>query len=160
MVIRPEKNGHVYEKACFGKKKSFYSLDINPPPVCSLMASLIATHLADQLIRPDWLMALQFSTNYIFDWVLRAGKKWSCCAGLEKCRGQPLIFWSTCDHRYWTAWILEDGDWSIWSEPGFSCCHLVVETETLGSTVVIWEQSKHSNLLLSDLYSHYHRWQH
>ena len=87
------KNGHVYEKACFGKKKSFYSLDINPPPVCSLMASLIATHLADQLIRPDWLMALQFSTNYIFDWVLRAGKKWSCCAGLEKYRGQPLIFW-------------------------------------------------------------------
>ena len=49
----PKKNGHVNEKACFGKKKSFYSPDINPPPVCSLMASLIATHLADQLIRPD-----------------------------------------------------------------------------------------------------------
>ena len=38
------------------------------PPVCSLMASLIELHrLARQLIRPQKLMALQFSTTYIFD---------------------------------------------------------------------------------------------
>jgi len=35
-------------------KMSFRSIDTLPPtPVCSLMASLIELHLADQLIRPE-----------------------------------------------------------------------------------------------------------
>ena len=98
MIVWPTKEWPAANMNCWMRKSLFRqrchsALYWHPSSSSRMFINGLINWVASINPAAQWLMALQFSTTYIFDWVLRAGTKRRWLAEIEKYKWQLVDSW-------------------------------------------------------------------